>query len=118
MPAPLSLDPTGGASASLPAAPPAKSLTDAAKQFEALLIGQLLKSAHGDDDGGWLGTGEDTGDATAAGLAEEQFAQSLAAKGGLGLSSRIVASLTPAAPKSASSQSPTLRGILPSDIHH
>ena len=134
---PLSLDPPAGAAAGPPAAPPPKNLTEAAKQFEALLIGQLLKSAHGgDDDQGWLGTGDDTGDATAAGLAEQQFAQALAAKGGLGLSGRIVASLTPAsptpasptpvltpaspspgAPMPASSQSPTLRAVLPSGVH-
>ena len=47
------------------------------KQFEALLIAQLLKEARG-DEGGWLGSGEDAGNATAAGLAEEQFAQALA----------------------------------------
>ena len=71
---------------------PPKTLEAAAQQFEALMIGQLLKEARG-DEGGWLGSGEDTGDATAGALAEEQFAQSLARSGGLGLSRQIVSSL-------------------------
>jgi hypothetical protein len=57
------------------------------------MIGQLLKEARG-DEGGWLGSGEDTGNATAAALAEEQFAQALAQSGGLGLSARLVSSLS------------------------
>ena len=35
---------------------PAK-IRESAKQFEALLIGQMLKSMH-DSEGGWLGTGD------------------------------------------------------------
>ena len=78
-----------------PASPVQKpqNVEEAAKQFEALLIGELLKAARGDQMG-WLGTGEDTGDATASGLAEEQLAQALAHAGGLGLSARIVDSLS------------------------
>jgi len=76
-----------------PAAPPPKTIEAAAKQFEALMIAQLLKEARG-SEGGWLGSGEDSGSATAAELAEEQFAQALAANGGLGLSKQIVASLS------------------------
>jgi hypothetical protein len=76
-----------------PAARPPKTIEAAAKQFEALMIAQLLKEARG-SEGGWLGSGEDSGNATAAELAEEQFAQALAANGGLGLSKQIVASLS------------------------
>jgi Rod binding domain-containing protein len=84
----------GAAAAVPPASPrPPQSVAEAAKQFEALMIAQLLKTARGDENG-WLGTGEDTGDATAAGLAEEQFAQALAQQGGLGLSAQIVSSLS------------------------
>ena len=72
---------------------PPQTVQAAAKQFEALMIAQLLKEARG-DEGGWLGGGEDTGSATAAGLAEEQFAQALAQNGGLGLSAQIVSSLS------------------------
>jgi Rod binding domain-containing protein len=73
--------------------PPAPRPPAAAKQFEALMIAQLLKEARG-DEGGWLGSGEETGNATEAGLAEEQFAQALAQSGGLGLSAQIVSSLS------------------------
>jgi Rod binding domain-containing protein len=57
------------------------------------MIAQLLKSARGDQNG-WMGSGEDSGDAMASGLAEEQFAQALAQSGGLGLSKQIVSSLS------------------------
>ena len=61
----------------------------AAKQFEALLIGQMLKSMR-DSEGGWMGTGEDESGSSAMEYAQESFAQSLAANGGLGLASLVV----------------------------
>lgn len=65
----------------------------AAQQFEALLLTELLRSAHG-EQGGWLGTGEDSTASSAIGLAEEALAQSISAKGGLGLSDLITRDLT------------------------
>ena len=59
----------------------------AAKDFEALLIGQMLRSMH--EEGGWLGTGEDQAGEAAVGLGEEQLARSIASSGGLGLSRLI-----------------------------
>src|ERR1035441_8342931 len=44
----------GSTAAARPPDDPAK-VKDAAKQFEALLIGQMMKSMH-DSEGGWLGT--------------------------------------------------------------
>jgi len=76
-----------------PAAHPPKNAAEAARQFEALLMAQILKAARGDEKG-WLGTGDDSGDAMASELAEEQFAQALAQNGGLGLSNRIISSLS------------------------
>jgi Rod binding domain-containing protein len=76
-----------------PATRPPQTVEAAAKQFEAIMIAQLLKEARG-DEGGWLGSGEDTGSATEAGMAEDQFAQALAKSGGLGLSAQIVSSLS------------------------
>ena len=70
----------------------AAALADAASQFEALLITQLLRAARGDSEG-WLGAGEDQTAASAMELAEEQFAGALAAQGGLGLASLIVSGL-------------------------
>ncbi len=93
MSAPVTLGVAAGAMVQPPAARPPQTVEAAAKQFEALMIAQLLKEARG-DEGGWLGSGEDSGSATAAGLAEEQFAQALAQNGGLGLSAQIVSSLS------------------------
>jgi len=59
----------------------------AAKDFEALLLGQMLKSARG--DGGWLGTDDDDASEAAVGLGEEQLARTMAQSGGLGLSKLI-----------------------------
>jgi Rod binding domain-containing protein len=66
-------------------------IRDAASQFEALLIGQVLKAAHEGEDEGWLGTGEDQTADSVMGLAEDYFARAIAARGGFGLA-RMVAS--------------------------
>lgn len=71
---------------------PAK-VRDAAQQFEALLIGQMMKSMH-DSEGGWLGTGDDESSDSAMQYGQEIFAQSMAKNGGLGLSNLIVSGLT------------------------
>jgi Rod binding domain-containing protein len=70
-----------------------KDLAEAAKQFEALLLHQLLQMAHGDENG-WLGSGDDASAAPAIGMAEESLAQGIAKSGGLGLSAVIVHQLT------------------------
>lgn len=64
----------------------------AATQFEALLIGQMLKSMH-DSEGGWLGTGSDESASSAMEYGQEIFAQALANNGGLGLASMIARGL-------------------------
>jgi Rod binding domain-containing protein len=70
---------------------PAK-VKDAAKQFEALLIGQMMKSMH-DADGGWLGTGDDQSSSSAMEYGQEIFAQSMAQNGGLGLADLVAKGL-------------------------
>jgi len=70
---------------------PAK-VKDAAKQFEALLIGQMMKSMH-DSEGGWLGTGDDDSSSSAMEYGQEIFAQSMAQSGGLGLANMIAKGL-------------------------
>lgn len=65
---------------------PAK-IRDAAQQFEAILLEQVLQGAHG--DGGWLGTGEDTSGSCASGFAEQQLAVAMARQGGFGLADLI-----------------------------
>ena len=68
---------------------------DAARQFEALLIAKLLRTAREAGGEGWLGCGEDASASSALELAEEQFAQALAAQGGLGLARLVAAGLAP-----------------------
>ena len=71
---------------------PAK-IKDAASQFEALMIGQILKAAHGDSDDGGLGGDTDPASASAMDFANEYFARAMAAKGGLGFTKMIAAGL-------------------------
>jgi Rod binding domain-containing protein len=61
----------------------------AAGQFEALLIGQMLKSEREASEDGWLGGGGDSAAESAYGLAENQFAQTIASRGGFGLAKTI-----------------------------
>jgi flagellar protein FlgJ len=65
---------------------------DAAQQFEALLMGQILRSAR-QSGSGWLGSGEDSSAECATDYAEQQFAAVLAQQGGLGLTSMIAKGL-------------------------
>jgi len=60
----------------------------AAQQFEALLIGQMMKSMR-DSEGGWLGTGSDESGSSAMEYGQEIFAQSMASSGGLGLANMV-----------------------------
>jgi flagellar protein FlgJ len=64
----------------------------AAKDFEALLIGQMLRSVR-EEGSGWLGTGDDEAGSTASSLGEELLAKAMAAGGGLGLSKVIASGL-------------------------
>jgi Rod binding domain-containing protein len=79
-------------------------LADAARQFEALMIGEMLKSARAADSEGWLGSGSDSSEESAMGVAETQFAQAIAGGGGLGLAKsieRAIANQTTANPAQA-----------------
>jgi Rod binding domain-containing protein len=60
----------------------------AAKDFEAVLVGQFLQSAR-QGGSGWLGGGDDTAGDTAVSLGEQQLAQSIAKVGGIGISKII-----------------------------
>jgi Rod binding domain-containing protein len=67
---------------------------DAAQQFEALMIGEMLKSAR--ESGSWGLTDEesDPGQDSLSGMAESQFASALARSGGLGLSHMVEQSVS------------------------
>ena len=68
-------------------------LKKAAHDFEALLIGEMLKAAHADSEDGWLGSGGSAGSDSAMQMAESQFAQALSSGKGLGLASVIERSM-------------------------
>jgi Rod binding domain-containing protein len=66
----------------------------AAEQFEALMIGQLLKSSREGGSSGWLGTGEqDQPGQISVELAEQQLASAMAKSGGFGLTKVITQDL-------------------------
>jgi len=78
---------------------------DAAVQFEALLVGQILKSAH-EEEGGWLGADEDQTAGSAMQMADEYFARALTSHGGLGLARMISNSLDQASADVSSRSNP------------
>lgn len=82
-------------------------IADAARQFEALMIGQILKTARESSEG-WLGTGEDHAGELALEMAEQQFAQAMSARGGLGIAKLVTADLERGAAKASSSGSPAV----------
>ncbi len=61
---------------------------EAARQFEGMLMQQILRSMR-ESGAGWLGTGEDASGECAQDFAEQQFAEALSASGGLGLANLI-----------------------------
>jgi Rod binding domain-containing protein len=69
----------------------------ASVQFEALLIGQMLKSVREASDDGWMGGGSDSSAESAFGVAENQLAQTIASKGGFGLAKTIQRAMEPQA---------------------
>ena len=77
-------------------------IKDAAHQFEALLISQMMKSMR-ESEGGWMGTDEDDASSSAMEYAQEMFAQSLASGGGLGLANLVAKGLIPPSTAAADS---------------
>ena len=64
----------------------------AAKEFEAVIIGQMLKSVRESSFGGGWGTQDQSGD-VALEMAEQQMSQMMAANGGFGLARLITQGL-------------------------
>lgn len=102
------VDPLGALRLRAPDSP--EKIRDAAQQFEALLLGQLLKGMRGNEAG--LGDAGGAGDALYE-AAEQEFAKALAARGGLGLARMIAAGLTPQAPPGARSPETTIEQETP-----
>lgn len=84
----LQLSPSMSVTNAAPGSKHAKIAT-AASQFEALLIGEMLKSVREASDDGWLGGGSDSSAESAFGIAESQLAQTISQHGGLGLAKTI-----------------------------
>ncbi len=83
-------------------------ISGVAKQFEALLIGQMLKSAREASGGGWLGNEDGQDDQTGSlvmELGEQGLSQAIAAHGGLGIAKMVTANLERGHAKTASSDS-------------
>jgi Rod binding domain-containing protein len=87
----LASSPDVQGAAAKPKDDPAKIL-NAAKQFESLLVAQMMKSMQ-DSEGGWLGTGDDQSSSAAMEYGQEAFAQAMSASGGLGLAKMVAAGL-------------------------
>lgn len=75
-----------------PEPPRPKDAAEAAKQFEALLIAQMMKHAH-ESAAGSLGEEGDATEETMWDIAAQQFSQLLAERGGLGLAKMIASGL-------------------------
>jgi len=73
----------------------AEKIQKAATDFEAILIGQMLKSAR-ESGGGMTGDLEeqDETNSTMVELGEQQMAQALASSGGLGIAKMVITGLT------------------------
>jgi Rod binding domain-containing protein len=80
---------SAAASLGASAQPKPKNAAEAAKQFEALMIAQMLRSARE----GAASDKEDSTGETMFDLAGQQFAQMMANNGGLGLAKMIAAGL-------------------------
>jgi Rod binding domain-containing protein len=83
---PLATTPADPASSEYPKP---RDAAEAARQFEALLIGQMLRTAHESGSDGGLGASEDSTGDTMWDVSAQQFAQVLANNGGLGLARLI-----------------------------
>jgi peptidoglycan hydrolase FlgJ len=85
-------------------------IAEVSKQFEALMVGQLLKTARESSGGGWLGNEDDQDDQTGSlvmEMAEQGFSQAIAARGGLGIAKMVTENLERGHSKTASSDSET-----------
>ena len=76
-----------------------EAIKKAATQFEALLVGEVLKSARESDGSGWMDTDDDDSGSILGEVSEQQLSQALAASGGLGLAKMIAAGLSRSASK-------------------
>jgi Rod binding domain-containing protein len=86
-------------------------LHNAAQQFEALMMEEMLKVTRETSSEGWLGSGDGTGDDSAMDMAQSQLAQALSSHGGLGLAKIIEQRLGPAMDRHGQSAAPQADGV-------
>lgn len=79
-----------------------EAIKKAATQFEALLIGEVLKTSREADGSGWMGTDAEEAGSTLSEMSEQQISQSLAAGGGFGLANMISRGLSKLSSESSS----------------
>ncbi len=83
-------------------------ISGVAKQFEALMIEQMLKSARDTSGGGWLGS-DDQDDPTGSmvmDMAEQSLSQAMAERGGMGIAKMVTANLERGVAHHANSEIP------------
>jgi Rod binding domain-containing protein len=68
-------------------------LASSAKQFEALILGQILKSAQSSAQMAAIDGVADSSSGTMLEMAQECFAQAIAARGGLGIAKLVESSM-------------------------
>ena len=111
---PVSMNiPAAASLAAPPQAKPAKA-EDAAKEFEALLIAQMLRTVREDDAEGASGDDGDSAGSTMLDVADQQFSKMLAQNGGLGLAKLVAKGLNQGA-GNAEGQSSNPSRSLPGD---
>jgi Rod binding domain-containing protein len=98
---PTCLPPGSGLTPSLTQTNDPAKIRAAARQFEALLISEVLKASREAGGNGWLGTDDEDAGQTGVEMGEQQLASMLASSGGLGLSGMIEAGLRTESAKSA-----------------
>ena len=103
---PATLLASGAATGAATDAKSTEKLADAARQFESLLIGNMLRSAR-EAGGGWMG-GEDQSADSIIEMAEQRFAQLLASGGGLGLAKLVTQGLADAASRNGADTQPSV----------
>ena len=88
-------------------------LAETAKQFEAVMTGEVLKAARASSQGGWLGLsdGDDQTGEMEMEIAEQGLAQGLASAGALGIAKMVISNVhrqqSIQQPKATSSELPS-----------
>lgn len=64
-------------------------ILNAARQFESLLVEQILRTMRESAQAGWMGSGDDKSSESLMEFAEQEFAKVMSAGGGFGLARMI-----------------------------